>query len=276
MVIVKHILLIMISLSVVVPFLWMIITSLKTPNEIMQYPPTLIPQNPTLQNFVQIFKVETWEGDSLMFSAFINSAIVAIITTISALLTCSMAGYAFSKMRFKHKNTYFWLLLLMMMIPNQITLIPIYVIMAKIGIVDTFLPLILPTVFLNPYGVFLMRQYIAGIPNAYIEAARIDGASHWQIYLKIIVPLLKPAMITLGLLLFLGRWNDFFGPLIYINTDSNFTLPLALNWFRGRYTTQWGLFMAASVTSVLPIIILYLLGHEQLRKGVSTISGLKM
>src|SRR5690606_23065434 len=148
----------------------------------------------------------------------LNSTIVAVSTTLLGLLTCSMAGYAFAKIEFKHKNFYFWLLLVMLMIPSQITLIPVYVIVARLGWVDTLLPLILPVALLNPYGVFLMRQYVSGIPTAYIEAARIDGASHWQIFFQIVLPMIKPALITLGLLLFLGRWNDFFGPLIYLST----------------------------------------------------------
>jgi multiple sugar transport system permease protein len=272
----RHLVLMAVSISIIIPFAWMIVTSLKTPAEIMKYPPTLLPQDPTLENFIQVFQVETWDGRSLLLTAFLNSTIVAVSTTLLGLLTCSMAGYAFAKIEFKHKNFYFWLLLVMLMIPSQITLIPVYVIVARLGWVDTLLPLILPVALLNPYGVFLMRQYVSGIPTAYIEAARIDGASHWQIFFQIVLPMIKPALITLGLLLFLGRWNDFFGPLIYLSTDSNFTLPLALNWFRGRYTTQWGLFMAASAVSVFPIVILYLLGQEQLSKGVSTISGLKM
>lgn len=273
---VRHLFLLPVCLSIIIPFIWMAITSLKTSAEIMKYPPTLIPLAPTLENFAKVFQVQTWDGHSLLLTAFMNSTIVAVTTTLGALLTCSMAGYAFAKIEFKNKSLYFWLLLIMLMIPPQITLIPIYVIMAKLNWTDTLLPLILPVVLLNPYGVFLMRQTIAGIPSAYIEAARIDGANHWQIFTTIIVPMIKPAIVTLGLLLFLGRWNDFFGPLIYLSTDSHFTLPLALNWFRGRYTTQWGLFMAASVISVIPILVLYILGQKQLSKGVSTISGLKM
>ncbi len=272
----RHLFLLPVCLTIIVPFVWMVITSLKTSAEIMKYPPTLIPITPTLENFTKVFQVQTWDGQSLLLTAFANSTIVAVTSTIGALLTCAMAGYAFAKIEFKNKSLFFWLLLIMLMIPPQITLIPIYVIMAKLNWTDTLLPLILPVVLLNPYGVFLMRQTIAGIPSAYIEAARIDGANHWQIFTTIIVPMIKPAIVTLGLLLFLGRWNDFFGPLIYLSTDSHFTLPLALNWFRGRYTTQWGLFMAASVISVIPILVLYILGQKQLSKGVSTISGLKM
>lgn len=272
----RHLFLLPVCLTIIVPFVWMVITSLKTSAEIMKYPPTLIPIAPTLENFTKVFQVQTWDGQSLLLTAFANSTIVAVTSTLGALLTCAMAGYAFAKIEFKNKSLFFWLLLIMLMIPPQITLIPIYVIMAKLNWTDTLLPLILPVVLLNPYGVFLMRQTIAGIPSAYIEAARIDGANHWQIFTTIIVPMIKPAIVTLGLLLFLGRWNDFFGPLIYLSTDSHFTLPLALNWFRGRYTTQWGLFMAASVISVIPILVLYILGQKQLSKGVSTISGLKM
>ena len=273
--IVKNIILIVICLSMIIPFYWMIVTALKTSQEILRFPPTLFPDNPTLKNFLKVFQVTTWTGNSMILVSFTNSIIVALSSTFGALLTCSMAGYAFAKIKFRFNSFLFWLILLWLMIPNQITLIPLYVIFARLKWIDTLYPLIIPTILLNAYGVFLLKQAISNIPDAYIEAARLDGASHWNIYTRIILPLIKPSMITLGLLVFLGRWNDFFGPLIFINSDDNFTLPLAMNWFRGRYTTDWGVFMAAAAISVFPIIIMYLIGQKYLSEGVSTISGIK-
>lgn len=271
----KHIILVIICLTMVLPFYWMIVTALKTPQEIMKFPPTLFPSNPTLKNFLSVFDIKTWSGDRLILVSFTNSLIVAVSATVGALFTCSMAGYAFSKVNFRLRSLFFWLILVWLMIPNQITLIPLYVVFAKLNLVDTLYPLILPTVLLNSYGVFLLTQAISNIPNAYLEAARLDGANHWSIYTKIILPIIRPSMITLGLLVFLGRWNDFFGPLIFINSDDNFTLPLAMNWFRGRYRTDWGVFMAAAALSVIPVIIMYLIGQKYLSEGVSTISGIK-
>jgi len=271
----KNIILSIICLSMIIPFYWMIVTALKTPQEILRFPPTLFPDNPTLENFLHVFQVTTWNGNSMILVSFTNSIIVALSATFGALLTCSMAGYAFAKIKFRFNSFFFWLILIWLMIPNQITLIPLYVIFAKLKWIDTLYPLIIPTILLNAYGVFLLKQAISNIPDAYLEAARLDGATYWDIYTKIVLPLIKPSMITLGLLVFLGRWNDFFGPLIFINTDDNFTLPLAMNWFRGRYTTDWGVFMAAAAISVTPIIIMYLIGQKYLSEGVSTISGLK-
>ena len=156
----KNIILSIICLSMIVPFYWMIVTALKTPQEILRFPPTLFPDNPTLENFLRVFQVTTWNGNSMILVSFTNSIIVALSATFGALLTCSMAGYAFAKIKFRFNSFFFWLILIWLMIPNQITLIPLYVIFAKLKWIDTLYPLIIPTILLNAYGVFLLKQAI--------------------------------------------------------------------------------------------------------------------
>lgn len=271
----KHAFLLIVALSMIGPFYWMLSTSFKPQGEILQIPPTLFPTAPTWDNYRSAFAVQNGEGQPLMVSAFINSVIIAFGGTLGTLFTSALAGFAFAKIRFRFKNPLFFMLLALLMIPSQVTLIPLYIVFARIGWVDTLLPLIVPLVLLNPFGVFLMRQFMMGIPDAYVESAKLDGANPFRIFWSIIIPLCRPPLITLGLLTFVARWNDFFGPLIYLSTESKFPLPLLINSFRGRYSTEWGIFMAAAVIAVLPIVIMYLFAQKSLIEGVATTSGLK-
>jgi multiple sugar transport system permease protein len=270
-----HLFLMFIALTMIVPFYWMIATALKPQSEILAIPPILYPLQPTFDNFVKVFAVTGIDGTRLIGSGFLNSLTIATSATFGTLFTSSLAAYAFAKVRFKFHNLFFIALLSLMMIPNQITLIPLYIVFARMGWVDTLLPMIIPVVMLNPFGVFLLRQYILGIPDAYGESAKLDGANHFQIYSRIILPLCKPALISLGLLTFIGRWNDFLGPLIYISTETRWPLPLIINSFRGRFTTEWGVLMAAATMAVIPILIIYLIAQKTLIEGIATTSGLK-
>jgi multiple sugar transport system permease protein len=271
----KHLFLALVALSMVGPFYWMFATSLKPQQEILRIPPTLFPQAPTFANYLEVFAVQNGEGQPLIVSAFSNSVIIAVTATLGTLFTSSLAAYAFAKIRFRFRTIIFFTFLALMMIPSQVTLIPLYIVFARIGWVDTLLPLIVPLILLNPFGIFLMRQFILGIPDAYVESAKLDGANHFQIFWSIVLPLCRPPLITLGLLTFVGRWNDFFGPLIYLSSESKFPLPLLINSFRGRYSTEWGIFMAAAVIAVLPIIIIYIAAQKSLIEGIATTSGLK-
>jgi multiple sugar transport system permease protein len=270
-----HAFLVVVAVLMIGPFYWMVATSLKPQSEILRIPPTLFPSSITLENYLRVFRVVGAEGSPLIGSAFLNSTQISVFATIGTLFTCSLSAYAFAKIRFRLKQLYFFAFLALLMIPAQVTLIPLYIVFARIGWVDTLLPLIVPVVLLNPFGIFLMRQYILGIPDAYVESAKIDGATHFRIYWSIILPLCKPALITLGLLTFIGRWNDFFGPLIYLSTDSKFPLTLLINSFRGRWTTEWGIFMAAATVAVVPILIIYFIAQKPLIEGIATTSGIK-
>jgi multiple sugar transport system permease protein len=203
-----------------------------------------------------------------------NSAIVAVTVTVFQLLTCSMAAYAFARIKFPGREIIFFAFLATMMIPFQLTIIPIFLTMKQIGLLDTLLSLILPPALFSAFGVFLLRQFILGLPIELEEAAIVDGANRWTIFWKVILPLLRAPLAALGIFTFIGLWNDFFRPLIMLNTPSNFTVPLMLNQFRGQYATQWTLVMAGSVIAVLPLLIVYILAQRHIIKGIA-MTGLK-
>jgi multiple sugar transport system permease protein len=250
------------------PFLWSISTSLKTNRMALMFPPKLIPSPPMWRNYVKIFV------DQPLLSAFFNSSKIAVINTAGTLLSSAMAGYGFAKLRFRFKNQLFLCLLATMMIPGQVTLIPMYVWFHGFGWIDTHLPLIVPAVLSNAYGVFLLRQFFMTIPNSYVESAMIDGAPQPIIFFRIMLPLCIPALATLGLFSFMSSWNSFLTPLIYLNTLTKYTLPVIIRTFNSMYTIEWGLLMAASCFSIMPTIILFLSAQRYFFKG-TVMSGLK-
>jgi len=256
------------SLMMLFPFYWMLKTALMTNKQALEFPPKFFTWPLYFGNFVEVLQT-TGIG-----RAILNSFIIATISTIGVLFFSSLAAFSFSKLKFRHSKFWFGAIFGTMLIPSQILLIPMYVLFSKIHWVDTFLPLIVPQVLINGYGVFLIRQFMVSIPDTYIEAARIDGLSNFGIYWKIMLPLCKPALVTLGVFTFVGNWNNFIGPLIYIDSEALFTLPLIINTFRTEYSIQWGLLMAASTVSVIPMIIIYLFAQKSFVEGIS-MTGLK-
>lgn len=263
-----HLILLIVAAAMVAPFYWMVITSLKLDDDIFKMPPSLIPDPITWSHYPKVFELMP------MAQAFFNSIKIAVLSTLGTLITCSLAAYAFAKIRFGMKNVLFAAFLSTIMIPGQVTLIPLYILFSKIGWIDTHWPLIVPQVLLNAYGVFLLKQFMEGVPTAYIESAKIDGANHFQIWWRILLPLCKPALITLGVFTFVGNWNNFLGPLIFLNTDTKFTVPLVINAFRTAYSVEWGLLLAASTVAVIPVTLLYLAFQRYFVEGI-TLSGLK-
>lgn len=263
-----YLVLLVVLIATVTPFYWMVNTSLQTRENVFRYPPLLIPDPVNTENYSRVFTLMP------MANALRNSIFVSSTATLGTLLTCSMAAYAFAKIKFRGKGAFFMGFLSTIMIPGQVTLIPLFIVFSRLGWVDTHLPLMVPFMLLNAYGVFLLRQFMLGIPEDYIEAGKLDGANHFQIYWSIVLPLCKPALITLGLFSFIGNWNNFLGPLIFLNTDTLFTVPLIINSFRTVYNVEWGLLMAASVVSIIPCLILYLVGQRYFVEGV-TLAGLK-
>lgn len=263
-----HLILIIGAIIMVVPFLWMLVTSLESTAQAFSVPPSFIP-NPFLwDNYPQSF-------NALPFNlAYINSAIVAVSVTAFQLITCSMAAYAFARIQFPGREIIFFVFLATMMIPFQLTIIPIFLTMKQFGLLDTLLSLILPPALFSAFGVFLLRQFILGLPYELEEAAIVDGANRWTIFWQIILPLLRAPLAALGIFTFIGQWNDFFRPLIMLNTPSNFTVPLMLNQFRGQYATEWTLVMAGSVIAVLPLLIVYILAQRHIIRGIA-MTGLK-
>jgi multiple sugar transport system permease protein len=261
-------LLVLTAISMVFPFYWMVTTSLKTEARVFAFPPEWIPNPPIADNYLYIFT-------ELPFALYVfNSLKISLLWTIGVVLSSSLAAYAFARVRFWGRDVLFMATLAALMIPAQITMIPLYVIMTRLGWVDTHLPLIVPAYFGSAFGIFLLRQYFMTIPQDLNDAAKIDGCSHFGVYWRIMMPLSKPVLATLALLAFMGSWNDLLGPIIYLFDNSLFTLPLALTRFRGQYYTQWAYMMAGATVSLLPILIIFLFTQKYFVRGV-VLSGLK-
>lgn len=263
-----HLLLILGAIFMITPFVWMVLTSLKTVSQAFKIPPDWIPHPFVWQNYP-----DSWQA--LPFNtAYFNSLYIAVVVVIAQLLTCSMAGYAFARIRFPFRDAIFLLFLATLMIPFQLTSIPLFLIMRQLGWLDTHLSVIVPAALFNAFGVFLMRQFVRGIPIELEEAAIIDGANRWTLYWRVVLPLIQPGLAALGILSFLGQWNSFFTPLIMLNSPSNFTVPLMLTQFVGQYTTQWTLLMAGSAIAIVPVLIIYILSQRYIIQGVA-LTGLK-
>ena len=263
-----HLVLILGAMSMIVPFLWMIGTSLKDFSQVFNIPPNWIPDPVVWSNYPDSF-------NALPFArAYWNSFYIAGIVVTSQLITCSMAGYAFAKIDFPFRDTIFILFLATLMIPYQVTIIPTYLIMRDLGWLDTHLTLIVPPALFSAFGVFLLRQFIMGLPGELEESAILDGANRWRIYWQIIMPLIKAPLAALGIFSFLAQWNNFFNPNIFLSTPEKFTIPLLLNQFRGLYVTDWTLMMAAAAIAVIPVLIIYLIGQQYIIEGVA-LTGIK-
>lgn len=256
------------ALVMIVPFLWMISTALKEPGQVFQMPPQWIPKPAVWANFSR-----AW--NSLPFGIFTsNSFKIAILSCVGTLLSCSWAAFAFSRLRFPGKDVLFAIILATMMIPGQITMIPVFVVMKYLGWYDTHLPLWVPHFFGTAFGTFLLRQFFITLPKELDDAAKIDGCNPFQIYWKIFLPLSKPALATLGVLTFLGSWNNLLGPVIYLKTIEKFTLMIGLSFFQGQYVTDYSLLMAGSLISLLPIILLYMVAQKYFVQGIA-LTGIK-
>jgi multiple sugar transport system permease protein len=253
---------------VAAPFVWMVLGSLKPTTELRQVPPTWWPQNPSLDNYSQLFS-------RLSFGTyFANSAIVAVVVTAGNLLFCSMLGYALAMLEFRGKKVVFVAVLATLMIPGVVTFVPLFVLVANAGLVDTLPGLMLP--FLAaPFGVFLMRQFILGLPRDLLDAGRVDGAGELRIFARIILPLCGPALATLGILTFLGSWNNFLWPLVVAQTEDTYTLPVALALYsKGQNSTNYGLLLAGATVVVIPILMLFLVFQRKVIEGIAT-TGIK-
>lgn len=263
-----HIVLIFWGLLTILPLAWMVSSSLKQSADIFLIPPKLLPNPIEWHNYA-----DSWT--QLPFGhAYINSFTVCGIILVFTLLTSSMAGYSFAKLRFPGKDIVFVLFLATMMVPFQVTMIPTFIIMKYMGLLDTLSSLIIPAMLCNAFGVFLLRQFIKGIPDELEESAILDGCNYWQIFVKIMLPLLKPPLAALGIFSFMGNWNNFMGPLIYLSSPDTFTVPLLLNQFRGLYTTNWELMMAAACIAIIPVLVAYIVGQKYIIEGI-TLTGMK-
>jgi len=259
--------LIIAAATMLIPFLWMVSTSLKTNQYVLSMPPEFFPKNPTLDSYSQLLELLPFDR------MILNSLLVAISVTIGQVISGSMAAYVFSRLEFRRKNALFLIYLATMMVPSQVTIVPLFILMRYLGWINTYQAIISPMVF-TAFGTFLLRQSFLTIPKDLEEAAFIDGASHWTVFWKIIMPVSKPALATLSVFAFMQAWNAYLWPLFVTNDEKIMTLPVGLALLHGRYLTQWNLVMAGAVVTIIPMLIIYLVAQEYFVKGVVT-SGIK-
>jgi multiple sugar transport system permease protein len=258
------------SLMMIFPFVWMVSTSLKVPATAFRIPPELWPYEWRFQNYAQVL----FHPSVPILRFFLNSLKIAALITLGQLITCTLAAYAFGRLQFPGRDWLFIVLLTALMVPAQITIIPIFIQMRALNLIDTHTALILPSIT-SIFGVFLLRQYIMTIPKELEDAARIDGAGPLRILWQILVPLIAPALSTLGIITFTGSWNEFFRPLIFLNTWDNFTWPLGLTMLRGQYGQgSVSVIMAGITLGVIPVLVAFLLAQRRMIESIA-FSGIK-
>lgn len=265
----RQALLLLCALAFVLPFAWMIVTSLKTNQQIVRYPPEWIPDPIRWANY----------GDALAEAPLLryagNTALICGLTVLGALLSNTVVAYGFSRIEWRGREALFVVVLASLMLPFQVTMVPLFLLFSRIGWVNTYLPLIVPAFFGNAFYVFLLRQFFLGIPRDFSDAAKLEGATEFQILRHIVVPLARPALITVALFQFLFSWNDYLGPLIFINEETKFTLALGLaNMQSAMGLSQFGLIMAAAAMIVLPVLLLFVVAQRFFVEGIAA-SGLK-
>ena len=266
--VIVYVILILIALAMIVPFLWMLSASIKSDREVFQMNPFVwIPETPKWQNYTNIWT-------KIPFEKFIeNTVFLTVVVTCLQLLTSSFAAYAFGKLNFKHKNLLFMAYLSTIAMPWQVYMVPQFIMMRKMGLNDKLLAIICLQAF-SAFGVFMMKQFYEGIPYELCEAARIDGMSEYKIYSHIMLPLSKPALSTLTIFTFVATWNDYLGPLIYLKTQEKKTIQLGLKMFIGQYSSDYGLIMAGSVISLVPVLVVFMILQKYFVEGVAS-TGLK-
>jgi len=259
------------SLLILVPFLWMLTTSLKAPSDIFLFPPEWIPNPWRWDNYASVFATQP-----LFLRHYANSLYIACLVTVGTCLVGSLAGYAFAKIEFPFRNALFLLLLSGMMIPGEVTIIPNFIWMSQLGLADTHVPLIVPHMLgiEGIFGVFLFRQFFLTVPKDTDEAAEIDGCSPWGTFCRIMLPLGAPCFATLAIFTFLNTWEDFLSPLIFVSSEELFTLPVAMKLFTDMAGTDWHLLMAASVMATVPLLAVFFVAQRKFIEGVA-MTGLK-
>lgn len=249
-----------------IPFIWMILSSVKPEREVTQLIPTFLPKEFTINNFVRLF-------EAMNFGVYLKNTLIIVLFSFVGLFFNAMAGYAFAKFEFKGRDQLFYLVLATMMIPGQVTMIPVYLILNQMNLTNTMPGIILPGL-VGAFGIFLFRQFMSTIPNELLEAARIDGAGEFWIFAKIVLPISRSILAVQGILTFIAGWNSFLWPLIVANDESLYTLSVGLSLLKGQYGGNYALQMAGSTFMVVPIIIIFILFQKHIIEGF-TISGLK-
>jgi len=264
---VSFIVLAILALLAFIPLYWMIMTAFTEPTLTMKFPPELIPSKPTLKNFFELFERKE------LFRWTLNSVIVAGTVTVVQIFLCAMAGYAIAKKRFPGSRIFFWIYIASMMIPRQVTLVPLYILVANFGMINTYAGLILPSVA-APFGVFLMRQFMVTLPDEIIDAAKIDGAGEFRTFKDIILPMTKPAMAVLGIFTFVGEWNSFLWPLIVTQTTNMKTLQAGIALLQEEVPMKYSYLMSAATYAAIPMIIVFLAFQKYFLRGI-TVGAIK-
>ncbi|MFR9216819.1 MAG: carbohydrate ABC transporter permease [Ruthenibacterium sp.] len=252
---------VLLALIALVPFFWMLSTSLKSRGALMSIPIEWIPAEPTLDAYTTVFERFPF------FQTILNSLFISVSYTVITLFSASLAAYAFTKIRFKGSGFLLGVYLATMMIPTQVTMIPLFVVMNQMGLINHYASVILPSVF-KPFAVFMLVQQMRTIPGDYMDAARIDGASVFGIYRNVILPLCVPTLATLAITTFMESWNDYLWPLLMLTDRAKMTLPIALSTLNGQYNTEYNVLMAGSLISMIPIILIYIFAQKYFKNGL--------
>jgi multiple sugar transport system permease protein len=254
------------GLLVAIPFIWMILSAFKPESEVLQLTPTLWPETFTTENFLYLF-------ENMNFGVYLKNTFIVVLCSFVGLFFNAMAGYAFAKYKFKGRDKLFYLVLATMMIPGQVTMIPVYLILNQMGLTNTMTGVVLPGL-VGAFSIFLFRQFMSTIPDELLEAARLDGASEFRVFMQLILPISKPIMAVQGILTFIAGWNSFLWPLIIANDESLYTLSVGLSLLKGQYGGNFALQMAGSTFMVVPIVIIFIIFQKHIIEGY-TISGMK-
>jgi len=262
-----HFVLAPIALLFLVPFVQMLLASLSPAEELIRYPPPFVPSRLSLDGFAGLFR------DTAILRWLLNSTIVSVVAIVCQLVLCSMAGYGFARLRFRGRDFGFFSVVATIMIPTQLLMIPTYIMFSRLGLIDTLAAAFVPWLS-SAFGIFLMRQFFLSVPAELEEAAALDGCNRWQTFLRVVLPLARPALATLAIFTLLGAWNDLVWPLIAINNEDLFTVQLGIANFQGTRRTQWSLLMAANVVATAPLIAFFLFAQKHFI-ATMTMSGLK-
>ncbi|EHW6397856.1 carbohydrate ABC transporter permease [Listeria monocytogenes] len=250
----------------ILPFIWMVLSSLKTDAEILKIPPTIWPETSTLDNFTKLFT-------EMDFAIYLKNTLIIVFFSFFGLFLNAMAGYGFAKFKFKGKNKLFYLVLATMMIPGQVTMIPVYLLLNAAGLTNTMTGIVLPGL-VGAFGIFLFRQFMSTISDDLLEAARLDGASEFYIFWRIVIPISRPVLAVQGILTFIAGWNSFLWPLIIANDEKFYTLSVGLQLLKGQYGSNYALQMAGATFMVIPIILIFMTFQKYILKGFN-VSGMK-
>ncbi len=264
----SYVVLVVGSIGFIVPFIWMVTTSLKDQSQIYTFPVQWIPKPVMWENYKRLFE------QAPMWTYLRNTLIITVIGVVFSLIGSSIAAYAFARLRFPGRDVMFFIMLATIMVPSWATLIPTYILFGKLGLLDTYVPILLPALFATPFNTFLLRQFFLSIPRELEDAAKVDGAGTLRCFLLIVVPMARSALLIVGLFAFLYYWNDFLGPLIYLSSDNKFPISLGIMNFAGQQVQDFALMMAAATVAIAPCVILFFIAQRWFIQGV-VITGVK-